>query len=218
MGFNMFNKTLEILDLENRYYFLNISAITRIEFMNIEMYILVQQIHIRLWLKLAKIRKLIVIWRPSWICMIFQLKHTYFLNRRSFCNVNTLDMIKYNNCVFVFILKSKISDLVIYWPPFWISAAILNSCLNKIIINRLSHIDVIYFSEKNHLIKLNRTRYMNNYSFLAVIFDFAAISKIKQNLGWPASLFRRDLSVHEAVEKSLTHPCISFCEEKTYLI
>ena len=68
MGFDMFNKTLEILkksrcsmlrknkffaisaailDLENRYYFLNISVITQIEFMNIEMYILVQQIHIR---------------------------------------------------------------------------------------------------------------------------------------------------------------------------
>ena len=134
MGFDMFNKTLEILkksrcmlrkkyffakaaailDLENRYYFLNIFVITQIEFMNIEMYILVQQIHIRLCLILAKIRKLIVIWRPSWICTIFQLKHTYFLNRRSFCNVNTLDMIKYNNCVLVFILKSKISNLVIY--------------------------------------------------------------------------------------------------------
>ena len=74
-------------------------------------------------------------------------------------------MIKYNNCVQVFILKSKISDLVIYWPPFGISAAISNSCLNKIIINRLSHIDVIYFSGKNHLIMLNRARYMNNYSF-----------------------------------------------------
>ena len=67
MGFNMFNKTLEILkkksrcmlrknkffaitaaimDLENGYYFLNISVITQIEFMNIEMYILVQQIYI----------------------------------------------------------------------------------------------------------------------------------------------------------------------------
>ena len=107
-----------ILDLENRYYFLNISVITQIEFMNIEMYILVQQIHIHLCLKLAKIRKLIVIWRPSWICTIFPLKHTYFLNRRSVCDVNTLDMIKYNNCVLVFILKSKISDLVIYWPSF----------------------------------------------------------------------------------------------------
>ena len=54
MGFDMFNKTLEILlwrniyffaitaailDLENRYYFLNISVITQIEFLNIEMYI-----------------------------------------------------------------------------------------------------------------------------------------------------------------------------------
>ena len=91
MGFNMFNKTLEILkksrcmlrknkffaitaailDLENRYYFLNISVITQIEFMNIEMYILVQQIYIRLCLKLAKIRKLVVIWQPSWICAIY---------------------------------------------------------------------------------------------------------------------------------------------------
>ena len=106
--------TAAILDLENRYYFLNISVMTQIKFMNIEMYILVQQIPIRLCLKLAKIRKLIVIWRPSWICMIFPLKHTYFLNRRSFCDVNTLDMNKYNNCVLVFILKSKISDLVIY--------------------------------------------------------------------------------------------------------
>ena len=88
----MFNKTLEILkkitlyatkkyffaisvailDLENRYYFLNISVITQIEFMNIEMYILVLQIHIRLCLKLAKTRKLIVTWRPSWIFTIFQ--------------------------------------------------------------------------------------------------------------------------------------------------
>ena len=107
MGFDMFNKKLEILkktrcmlrkniffaitaailDLENRYYFLNISVITQIEFMNIEIYILVQQIyiyiHIRLCLKLAKIRKLIVIWRPSWICTIFPLKHTHFLNRKS---------------------------------------------------------------------------------------------------------------------------------------
>ena len=94
MGFDMFNKTLEILknsrcmlrkniffaisaailDLENRYYFLNISVITQIEFMNIEMYILIliQQIHIRLCLKLAKTRKLIVTWRPSWIFTIFQ--------------------------------------------------------------------------------------------------------------------------------------------------
>ena len=75
MGLDMFNKTLEILkqksrcrlrkiiyfaitaailDLENRYYFLNISVITHIEFMSIEIYILVQQIHIRLGLKLAK--------------------------------------------------------------------------------------------------------------------------------------------------------------------
>ena len=154
MGFDMLNKTLEILkksrcmlrkkyffakaaailDLENRCYFLNIFVITQTDFMNIEMYILVQQIHIRLCLILAKIRKLIVICRPSWICTIFQLIYTYFLNRRSFCNVNTLDMIKYNNCVLVFILKLKISDLVIYWPSFWISAAILNSCLNKVII------------------------------------------------------------------------------------
>ena len=67
-----------ILDLENRYYFLNISVITQIEFMSIEMYILVQQIHIRLCLKLAKTRKLFVIWRPSWICTIFQLKPHLF--------------------------------------------------------------------------------------------------------------------------------------------
>ena len=59
--------TAAILDLENRYYFLNISDITKIEFMNIKMYILVQQKHVRLSLKLAKTRKLIVIWRPSWI-------------------------------------------------------------------------------------------------------------------------------------------------------
>jgi len=62
--------TAAILDLENRYYFLNISDITKIEFMNIKMYILVQQKHIRLSLKLAKTRKLIVIWRPSWIWKI----------------------------------------------------------------------------------------------------------------------------------------------------
>ena len=134
----MFNKTLEILkksrrmlqkniffavsvailDSENRYYFLNISVITQIEFMNIEMYILVLQIHICLCLKLAKTRKLIVTWRPSWFLRYYNKKHTYSLNRRSFCNVNILDMIKCNNCVVVFILKSKISDLVIYWPPF----------------------------------------------------------------------------------------------------
>ena len=48
----------------------------------------------------------------------FNKKHTHFLNRRSFCNVNTLDMIKYNNCVSVFIIKSKLCDLVNYWPPF----------------------------------------------------------------------------------------------------
>ena len=79
MGFDMFNKTLEILkksrcmltkniffvitaailDLENRYYFLNISVITQIEFMNIELYILIQQIHIRLCLKLAESPELI---------------------------------------------------------------------------------------------------------------------------------------------------------------
>ena len=42
--------------------------------------------------------------------------------------------------------------------------------------------------------------------------------RIKQHLGWPASLFRRGyLSVHATVEKSLTHPCVSFCEEKTCL-
>ena len=61
-----------ILDMENRYYFLNISVITQIEFMNTEMYILVQQIHIRPCLKLPRTRKLIVIWRPSWIFTIFQ--------------------------------------------------------------------------------------------------------------------------------------------------
>ena len=70
--------TAAILDLENRYNFLNISVITQIEFLNIEMYILVQQIHIRLCLKLAKTRKLIVIWRPSWICTIFQLETHLF--------------------------------------------------------------------------------------------------------------------------------------------
>ena len=98
MGFDMFDKTLEILkkitlyatkkyflaitaailDLENRNYFLNISVITQIEFMNIEMYIFVQQIHIRLCLKLANTRKLIVIWRPSWIRTIFQLETHLF--------------------------------------------------------------------------------------------------------------------------------------------
>ena len=51
-----------ILDLENSHYFLNISVITQIEFINTEMYVLVQQIHIRLCLKLPKTRKLIVIW------------------------------------------------------------------------------------------------------------------------------------------------------------
>ena len=70
--------TTAILDLVNRYYFLNISVITQIEFMNIEMYILVQQIHIRLCLKLAKISKLIVIWRPSWICTILPLNTLIF--------------------------------------------------------------------------------------------------------------------------------------------
>ena len=45
-----------------------------------------------------------------------------------------------------------------------------------------------------------------------------SILKIKLNLGWPASLFRRGyLSVHETVEKSLTHPGVSFCEENTCL-
>ena len=37
-----------ILDFGNHYCFLNISVITQILFMNIEMYILVQQIHIRM--------------------------------------------------------------------------------------------------------------------------------------------------------------------------
>ena len=102
MGFDMFNKTLEILkksrcmlrkkiffaitaailDLENRYYFLNISVITQIEFMNIEMYILVQQIYIRLCLKLAETRELIDIWRPSWIFTIFQYKTHLFLQHK----------------------------------------------------------------------------------------------------------------------------------------
>jgi len=88
----MFNKTLEIskktrcmlrkyiffafaatiLDMENLYYFLNISDITQIEFMNTHVYLLVQQIHIRPCLKLPKSRKLIVIWRPSWIFTIIQ--------------------------------------------------------------------------------------------------------------------------------------------------
>ena len=145
----MFNKTLEILKKKTKkIYFLllpppswiwKIVIIFLIFMLPLKLnswtpkctfwYSRTEQIHIRLCLELAKIRKLIVIWRPSWICTIFQLKHTYSLNSwRSFCNVNTLDMIKYNNCVFVFISKSKISDLVIYCPvhhfeflpPFWI--------------------------------------------------------------------------------------------------
>ena len=51
--------------------FLNISVITQIEFVNLKMCILVQQKHIRLSLKLAKTRKLIVIWRPSWFLRYF---------------------------------------------------------------------------------------------------------------------------------------------------
>ena len=67
-----------MLDFGNRYCFLNISVITQIEFMNIEMYILVQQIHIRLCLKLAKTRNVIVTRRSSLICMIFQLIIHFF--------------------------------------------------------------------------------------------------------------------------------------------
>ena len=50
-----------ILDMENRYYFLNISVITQIEFMNTEMYFFVQQIHIRPCLKLPRTRKIIIL-------------------------------------------------------------------------------------------------------------------------------------------------------------
>ena len=144
--------TAAILDLENRYYFLNISVndcyhtdwihehrIVHFGAADTHSYMLEISKNTQVSCHLAAILDL---------CDIFSLKHTYFLHRRSLCDVNTLDVIKYNNCVLVFILKSKISDLVIYWSPFWIPAAILNSCLNKIIINRLSDIDVIYFSEK----------------------------------------------------------------------
>ena len=162
-----------ILDMGNRDYFLNIPVITQIEFMNTEMFFLVQQIHIRSCLKLPIARKLIVIRRPSWIFAIFQWNHTIFLNRRSFCNVDTWDKIKCNNCVFVFLLKSKMSDLVIYWPPFWIFSRnfefLSQQNCHKSTLIYWSHI----FQWKNYLIMLNRTRYMNIYSFLAAIFDFS---------------------------------------------
>ena len=81
-------------------------------------------------------------------------------------------------CIRVYI-KIKDERLGDYWPPFWIFPAILNYCLNNIITNRLSYIEVIYSSEKNHLNLLNRTRYMNIYSFLAAIFDFSRHFKNK---------------------------------------
>ena len=55
--------------------------------MNIKMYILVQQKHIRLSLKLAKTRKLIVIWRPSW-----DLKNRYY-----FLNMFVITQIEFMN-------------------------------------------------------------------------------------------------------------------------
>ena len=163
----MFNKTLEILkntmyitkiyifaisaailNLENSHYFLNISVITHwihehsnVHFGTADTHSPMLEITINTQAN-CHLAAILDFYDNS------MKKNNIFLNRRSFCNVYTRDKIKCNNCVFVFSLKSKMSDLVIYWPPFWIFPAISNSCLNKIIINRLSYIDAIYSSEK----------------------------------------------------------------------